>query len=95
MAPKKESSQKLLLRLTQKTNLRLVIAGSFVVALSAILLIYFNMTKVEEMNARGNSNNIPIEKPVDLNISKIKIDSSAASANYKVAKTLQQTNPGN
>jgi hypothetical protein len=95
MIPKKKPSKKLLLRLTHKTNMRLIIAGSCVIVLSAILVIYFNMARVEEMKARGNSNNIPIEKPVDLNISKIQIDSSAVTAKYKIAKPLQQTNPGN
>ena len=95
MNPKKSPSKKLLLRLNQKANMRLVIAGSCVIVLSAILLIYFNIARVEEMKARDNSNNIPIEKPVDLNISKIQIDSSAAIAKYKIAKPLQQTNSGN
>ena len=94
MNPKKRS-RKLLPRLTPKMKLRLAIGVSCAVALSAILLIYFNMAKIEEMKARGNSNAIQIEKPVDLNISNIQIDSSAAAANYKVAKPLQQTNSGN
>jgi hypothetical protein len=98
MNPQKEPSQKLLLRLRQKTNMRFVIAGGCIVTLSAILLIYFNLTMVKEMKAHGKSNEVRVEKPVDMNVTQIKIDSTAANhagANYKIAKPLQQDNRDN
>lgn len=91
MNSQKEPSQKMMLRLRQKTNLRLVVAGGCIVTLSAILLIYFNLTMVKEMKARDNSNNVQIEKPVEMNVTQIKIDSAAAKqgeVNYMPAKPL-------
>lgn len=95
MNSNKEYAQKQTLRLRQKTKLRLVIVGSCVLALTIILLIYFNITQVKEMKARDSSNNIPVEKPVEMNVDQIKIDSSSSHQNgvdYKIAKPLQQAN---
>jgi hypothetical protein len=93
MNPQRKLSQKLILRLRQKTNLRLIVAGGCIAVLSAILLIYFNLTMVKEMKARGNSNNVPVERPVDMNVTQIKIDSAAANqkeVNYIPAQPMQQ-----
>ena len=95
MNSKKEYSQRHILRPRQKTKLRLVIAGSCVLALTIILLIYFNIVRVKEMKAQDSTNNIPVERPVELNVNQIKIDSSSAHQNgveYKIAKALQQAN---
>jgi hypothetical protein len=95
MNSKKEHSQKQILRLRQKTKLRLVIAGSCVFALCIILLIYFNIAQVKEMKAGSSTTNVPVERPVEMNVNQIKIDSSSTHQNgvdYKIAKPLQQAN---
>ncbi|HKR04138.1 MAG TPA: hypothetical protein VJY62_05820, partial [Bacteroidia bacterium] len=93
MNSQRKLSQKLMLRLRQKTSLRLIVAGGCIVVFSAILLIYFNLAMVKEMKARENSNNVQVERPVDMNVTQIKIDSAAANqkeVNYMPAKPLQQ-----
>ncbi|MEO5571262.1 MAG: hypothetical protein ABIT08_00460 [Bacteroidia bacterium] len=92
MASSKENSQKQILRFRQKTKQRVVIAGSCVIALSVMLLIYFNIAEVKEMKAGSNSNNIPVEKPVDMNVSQVRIDSASINhtgADFKIAKPLE------
>ena len=47
------------------------------------------------MKAQDSTNNIPVERPVEMNVNQIKIDSSSAHQNgveYKIAKALQQAN---
>jgi|GEM_PF-6434004 len=91
-------TQKLLQRLQQKTNLKLLAAGGCIIILSAILLIYFNLTMVKEMKAHNNANAIQAERPVDLNVTQIKIDSVAArvtGTNYIIAKPLSENNSAN
>lgn len=90
--------QKLFQRLQQKTNLKLIAAGTCVIVLSAILLIYFNLTMVKEMKARNDVNTVQAERPVDLNVMQVKVDSSAARStgtNYIVAKPLNENNSEN
>ena len=91
MNPNKEYSQKQILRLRQKTKLRMIIAGSCVIVFSAILILYFNITQVNLMKANGNSTNAPVEKNTDMNVNQIKIDTSFVNhrgAEYKIAKPL-------
>jgi hypothetical protein len=98
MYQQKKQGQKFLQRFRQKTNLKLIVAGSCIVVISAILLIYFNLTMVEEMKAGSNANAIQVDRPVDLNVAQIKIDSAAArmtGTNYIIAKPLDENNSAN
>ena len=98
MKRKNEQLSRQKLQQRQVTKLRVVIAGGCILALTLILLIYFNLTRIEEMKARDNSNAALQEKPVDMNVTKIKIDPAANNqrgANYKIAKQLPQDNQSN
>jgi hypothetical protein len=98
MKRKKEQFSRQKLQQRQVTKLRVVIAGGCILALTLILLIYFNLTRIEEMKARDNSNAALQEKPVDMNVAKIKIDPAATNqreSNYKIAKQLPQDNLSN
>lgn len=91
MKPKKKPAGKQQLVQQQKTRLKLIVAGSSIIALSFVLLIYFNITRVEEMKAKQNQPDTLIERPIDMNVPKLKIDPQAAQqrgANFKPAKKL-------
>ncbi len=91
MKPKKKPAGKQQLVQQQKTRLKLIVAGSSIIALSFVLLIYFNITRVEEMKAKQNQPDTLIERPIDMNVPQLKIDPQAAQqrgANFKPAKKL-------
>lgn len=93
MNQRRSPSQKQRLNFRQKTIFKLVITGGCMVSLIAILFLYFNLNMVKEMKAGSKLNNVQIEKPVDMNVTQIKIDSSASvqrAIHFKIAKPIPQ-----
>lgn len=91
MIQKKKPARKQQLVQQQKIRLKIIVAGSSLVALSFVLLIYFNITRVEEMKAKQTKQNTLIERPIDLNVPQLKIDPQATQqrgVNFKPAKQL-------
>ena len=92
MIPKKKPARKQQLVQQQKTRLKIIVAGSSIIALSFVLLIYFNITRVEEMKAKQNQHDTLVERPIDMNVPQLKIDLQAAQqrgVNFKPAKQLE------
>src|SRR5258708_26074730 len=98
MNQRRSPSQKQRLNFRQKTIFKLFITGGCLVSLIAILFLYFNLSMVKEMKAGSKPNNVQIERPVDMNVTQIKIDSSATiqrSIHFKIAKPIPQNIPVN
>jgi hypothetical protein len=95
---KKDLKKKQRLILQQKTKLRLLIGGGCILVISLMLLIYFSLTRVEEMKAKSNSSDIITERTVDMNVAQLQIAHPTfkhQGMNCKIAKPLSQATSNN
>lgn len=77
--------------LKQKISIKIMVAGGFVFVASIMLLIYFNISQVEEMKAKEGSHEELTDKPSDMNVIEIKVEKPSEiqkGANFKIAKSL-------
>lgn len=81
-------------RFRQKQTMRFVVAGSAIAVLTVILIIYINLTKVDEVKATEETVQIDSTAlPSDLSVAKVRVAPESVSnseRNYKTAKSLQR-----